>query len=86
VDLSSSSDEGDLIVDVSQDEVFTRRLFGNLNCDVLGQPGDGKIIILNDFDEEEEVHEEKVVDAEATSSSTVRSPDSTASTDDTNGT
>jgi hypothetical protein len=56
VDLSSSSDDGDLITDVSRDEEFTRRLFGDLNCDVLGSPDDVKIIILSDSDEEEEVH------------------------------
>jgi hypothetical protein len=56
VDLSSSSDDGDLITDVSRDEEFTRRLFGDLNRDVLGSPGDVKIIILSDSDEEEEVH------------------------------
>jgi hypothetical protein len=54
VDLSSSSDEGDLITDVSRDEEFVRRLFGDLNYDVLGPPGDGKIIILSDSDEEED--------------------------------
>jgi hypothetical protein len=51
VDLSSSSDEGDLITDVSRDEEFARRLFDDLNRDVLGPPGDDKIIILSDFDE-----------------------------------
>jgi hypothetical protein len=56
VDLSSSSDDGDLITDVSRDEEFTRRLFGDLNRDVLGSHGDVKIIILSDSDEEEEVH------------------------------
>jgi hypothetical protein len=30
--------------------------FGDLNRDVLGSPGDVKIIILSDSDEEEEVH------------------------------
>jgi hypothetical protein len=56
VDLSSSSDDGDLITDVSRDEEFTTRLFGDLNRDVLGSPDDVKIIILSDSDEEEEVH------------------------------
>jgi hypothetical protein len=36
VNLSLSSDEGDLIVDVSRDEAFARRLFSDLNRDVLG--------------------------------------------------
>jgi hypothetical protein len=51
VDLSSSSDKGDLIADVSRDEEFTRRLFADLNRNVLGSPGNDKIIILNDSDE-----------------------------------
>jgi hypothetical protein len=86
VDLSSSSNEGDLIADVSRDKAFTRRPFGNLNCDVLGPPGDSKIIILNDSDEEEEVREEKAIDVEAAPSFAVRSPATTASADDTDGT
>jgi hypothetical protein len=86
VDLSSSSDEGDLIADVSWNEAFTRRLFGDLNRDILGPPGDGKIIILNDSYEEEQVHEEKAADTEAAPSSVVRSPASTASVDDVDGT
>jgi hypothetical protein len=36
VDLSSSSDEKGLIPDTSWDEEFVRRLFGDLNCGVLG--------------------------------------------------
>jgi hypothetical protein len=51
VDLSSSSDEEGLIPDTSRDEEIARRLFGNLNRAVLGPPGDGKVIILSDFDE-----------------------------------
>jgi hypothetical protein len=86
VDLSSSSGEGDLITDVSRDEEFTRRLFDDLNHDVLGPSGDGNIIILSDSDEEEEVREKKVIDAEAAPSSVVRSPASTASVDNADGT
>jgi hypothetical protein len=82
VNLSSSSGEGDLIVDASQDEEFARRFFDDLNCDVLWPPGDGKIIILSDSDEEEEVHEEKAADVEVVSSSVVRTPASTTSVDD----
>jgi hypothetical protein len=60
VNLSSSSDEEGIITDTSRAEEFARRLFGDLNCDVLGTPDDGKIIILSDSDEEEdEVCEEK---------------------------
>jgi hypothetical protein len=86
VNLSSSLDDGDLIADVSRDEEFTRRLFGNLNRDILGPPDDGKIIILSNSNEEKEVHEEKIVDAEDVPSSAARSPAPTASTDDADGT
>jgi hypothetical protein len=73
VDLSSSSDEGDP----------PRRLFGDLNHDFLGPPSDSKIIILSDSnEEEEEMREEKVTDAEATPSSAARSPAPIASADD----
>jgi hypothetical protein len=86
VNLSSSSDQGDLIANVSRDEGIARRLFGDLNRNVLGPLGDGKIIILRDSDEEEEVHEEKATDAEVMPSSIVRSLASTASTNDVDGT
>jgi hypothetical protein len=52
VDLFSSSNEEGLIPDTSRDEEFVRRLFGDLNHDVLGPSGAGNIIILSDFDEE----------------------------------
>jgi hypothetical protein len=86
MDLSSSSDEGDLIADVSRDEEFIRRLFGDLNRDVHGPPDDAKIIILSDSDEEEEVREEKATDVEAAPASAVWFPASTASADDADGT
>jgi hypothetical protein len=80
VDLSSSSDEEGLIPDTSRDEDFARRLFGDLNRDVLRPPSDGKVIILSDSnDEEEEMREEDVADAEAAPSSVARSPVPTAS-------
>jgi hypothetical protein len=66
VDLSSSSDEEGLIPDTSRDKEFVKKLFSNLNRSVIGPPDDGKIIILSDFDEEEEVHEEDVANTEAT--------------------
>jgi hypothetical protein len=66
VDLSSSSDEEGLIPDTSHDEEFTWRLFGDMNRDVLRLLGDIKVIILSDSNEEEEVREEDVTDAEAT--------------------
>jgi hypothetical protein len=86
VDFSLSSHEGDLIADVSRDDAFTRRLFGDLNRDVLGPPSDGKIIILSDSDEEEEVREEKATNVEAAPSSAVRSLASNASVDVADGT
>jgi hypothetical protein len=84
VDLSSSSDEENLIVDVSRDEEFARRLFNDLKRDILGLPGDDTIIILSDSDEEMEVCEEKAVDVAL--SSAARSPTPTASVDDADGT
>jgi hypothetical protein len=52
IDLSSSSDEENFIVDTSHDAELTKKLFGDLNRDILGPPTDGKIIILDDSDEE----------------------------------
>jgi hypothetical protein len=43
-----------LVVDTSRYAEFTRKLFGDLNCDILGPPGDGKIIIIDDDDAQEE--------------------------------
>jgi hypothetical protein len=85
VDLSSSSDEEDLITNVSRDEEFARRLFDDLNHDVLGPPGDGKIIIFSESDKEEEVHEEKAINAELVPSSAARCPNPTASADNVDG-
>jgi hypothetical protein len=82
VDLSLFSDEEGPIPDTSWDEEFARRLFSDLNHGVLGPPDDGKVIILSDSDEEEEVREEHAIDAEVVPSSTVRSPAPTASADD----
>jgi hypothetical protein len=80
VDLSSSSNEEGLIPDTSQDMEFVKKLSGDLNLDVLGPPGDGKMIILSDSNEEEEdVREEKTTDAKAAPSSAARSSISTAS-------
>jgi hypothetical protein len=88
VDLSSSSDEEGLIADVSWDEEFAKRLFGDLNYDVLGPPSDDKILILIDSDKEkeEEEREEKTTSTEdaATSAavtSAIVNPTSIASTD-----
>jgi hypothetical protein len=56
-----------------------KKLFGDLNRNVLGPPDDDKIIIISDSDEEEEVHEEDVPDTEAVPSSAARILASTAS-------
>jgi hypothetical protein len=36
------------IVDTSRDEELTKKVFGDLNRDILGPPRDGKIIVLYD--------------------------------------
>jgi hypothetical protein len=74
VDLSSFLDEKGLILDTSWDKEFTRRLFGDLNHAILGPPDDGKVIILSDSYEEEEVHEVDAVDIKAVPSSSVKPP------------
>jgi hypothetical protein len=78
VDLSSSSDEESLIRDTSWDAEFARRIFGDLNYDILGPHSDSNIIILNDSDEEE-MHEEDATNADAAPSSVVGIPTSTTS-------
>jgi hypothetical protein len=52
-------DPSSFIVVTSRDEEFTRKLFGDLNRDILGPPGDDKIIILDDSDDDGEAQEEK---------------------------
>jgi hypothetical protein len=81
--LSSSSDDEGLIPDTSCDEELVRRLFGDFNHNILGPPDDGNIIILSDSVEEEEVHEEDVVDTEAMPSSATGILASTTSATDT---
>jgi hypothetical protein len=55
-----------LVVDTSRDEEFARKLFGDLNRDILGPPGDGKIIIIDDFDDDDEAQEEGMTDINPT--------------------
>jgi hypothetical protein len=82
VDLCSSSDDEGLILDILWDVEFAKKLFDDLNRDVLGPPGDGKIIILRDSDElEKEVCEEMTTDTETAATSVAVNPTSTASTD-----
>jgi hypothetical protein len=62
VDLSS--DEEDLLPDTLWDEDFARRLFGDLNRGLLGLPGDGRVIIISDSNEEKEAREEDATDGD----------------------
>jgi hypothetical protein len=41
-----------LVVDTSRDEEFAKKNFGNLNHDIFGPPSDGKIIIIDDSDDD----------------------------------
>jgi hypothetical protein len=82
VDLVLSSGEEDSVADTSRDEELARKLFGDLNRDILGPPGDGKIIILSDSDDEDEKPEDSAVNAEAAPSSAANSPDSPTSAPD----
>jgi hypothetical protein len=47
-----------LVVDTSRVEEFARKIFGGLNRDILGPPGDGKIIIIDHSDDDDEAQEE----------------------------
>ena len=82
VDLASSSGEEDFFADTSRDEELARKLFCDLNRDILGPPGDGKIIVLSDSDNEDEVHEDDAVNVEAAPPSAVNSPATPASAAD----
>jgi hypothetical protein len=82
IDLSSSSDEEDLIAATSHDFEFAQRFFGKLNHVVLRPPDDGKIIVLNDSNEEE-VREENTRTEDAVSFAAVNpTSTTTADTDD----
>jgi hypothetical protein len=52
------SSPSSLVVDTSRDEEFARKLFGDLNRDILRPPGDGKIIIIDASDDDDEAQEE----------------------------
>jgi hypothetical protein len=85
IDLSSSSNEEDYVGDFARDFEFAQKVFGELNRDVLGLPGNGKVIILNDSKQEEEVHEEATANTDVVPSATARRPSTpTASPTDTN--
>jgi hypothetical protein len=80
IDLSLSSDEENFIADTSHDAEFVKKLFGDLNRDILGPPGDGKVIILDDSDEEKEAPDERTVGTELVATSAAVTPVSTTST------
>jgi hypothetical protein len=82
VDLALSSSEEESITDTSRDEEFARKLFGDLNRDILELPGDGKIIVINDSDDEDETHEDAAVNAEVAPPSATNSVDSPTSASD----
>jgi hypothetical protein len=82
VDLASSSGEEDFFADTSRDEELARKLFSELNRDILGPPGDGKIIVLSDSDDEDEAHEDAAINVEAAPPSVVNSAVTPASASD----
>jgi hypothetical protein len=82
VDLASSSGEEDSVADTSRDEELARKLFDDLNRDILRLPSDGKIIVLSDSDDEDETHEDAAVNAEAAPPSATNSTDSPTSAPD----
>jgi hypothetical protein len=86
VDLALSPSEEDSIADTSRDEEFARKLFGDLNRDILRPSGDGKIIVISDSDDEDETHGDAAVNAEAAPPSAVNSADSLTSASDVNET
>jgi hypothetical protein len=55
-----------LVVDTSRDEEFARKLFGDLNRDLLKPLGDDNIIIIDDSDDDDEAQEEGTAGAEPT--------------------
>jgi hypothetical protein len=74
IDLSSSLDQEDFVADVARDFEFAQKVFGELNSDVLGPHGDGKVIILDDSEEEEEVCEEAIANTDSVPSAAARRP------------
>jgi hypothetical protein len=81
IDLSSSSDEEDLIIATSCDFELAQRLFGELNRAVLGPSDDGKIIILSDSNEEEAREEKTTSNEDVTASAVVNPAPTSADTD-----
>jgi hypothetical protein len=82
VDLASSSGKEDSVADTSQDEELARKLFGDLNRDILRPHDDGKIIVLSDSDDEDGTHEDAAINVEAAPPSAANSTDSPTSAPD----
>jgi hypothetical protein len=80
IDLSSSSNEENFIVDTSHNVELAKKLFGGLNRNILGPPGDGKINILDDSDDETEAQDEKTAGIKPTAAPASVDPASTAPT------
>jgi hypothetical protein len=81
IDLSLCSDQENFIADTSHDVEFTKKLFGDLNYDILRPLGDGKVIVLDDSDEEKEAQEEKTISTKPAATSAAVNPASTTSID-----
>jgi hypothetical protein len=64
--MTPVSDPSSLVVDTSRDKEFARKLFGDLNHDILRLPGDGKIIIIDNSNDDDEVQEEEIASIEPT--------------------
>jgi hypothetical protein len=79
IHLSLSLDEENFITDTSCDTEFVSKLFGDLNRDILGPPGDGKVIILDDSDEEKEASDDKMAGTKLAATSAAVNPAPTAS-------
>jgi hypothetical protein len=79
IKLSLSSDEENFIADTSRDAEFTKKLFGDLNRNILGPLGDGKVIVLDDFDEEKEAQEKKMAGTKLVATSAAVNPALTTS-------
>jgi hypothetical protein len=79
IDLSLSSDEENFITDTSRDAEFAKKLFGDLNRDILRPPGDGKVIIIDDSDNKKEALNEKTANTELVATSAAVNPMLTAS-------
>jgi hypothetical protein len=54
------------ITDTSHDEVIARKFFDDLNRNILGPPNDGKVIILDDYDDDGEAQEGTTAKIEST--------------------